>query len=307
MDSGHILIPYGNYGTNTGPIDVIGWRPDDNDFLTFLENVPDERIHQYRVLNDGQVWSCNTDPAFRNEAMLGTGGLDGEGWRLVECSVPDKGVAVHQFDVAQTSNGDLFATVARNFTEAEMVSQAGLPNFNPDVEYNTGFAIWRSVDGGDNWTEDFLDLKNGDGYYRPYGFGKIGDHLFVSASDGTGHWKRDGATGIWSSKRPLSLGIFQPPVWGENSFAVGNTLFTETAGVLSGTATGVYRYLWHGDEGYLKVSTDGELTYGETSYGRLADKAAWTNGIVLDDLTALIYNYATNKIHSVDPLIVADS
>lgn len=271
---GYLLFAYGDYGVNTGPISVIGYRPSDGSIVTFLSNLRDERIEDYRVLNDGVIWTCPTDPMGREEATLAHSAPGGVGpWTRVTAAVPGKGVAVHLFDVAQATNGDLFVCLARNYTEAEMTSQALLPNWNPDAEYNTGLAVWKSTNGGTTWTEDFVDLKNNDGYYRPYGMIMVNDHLVVPTSDGT-HFVRS-PSGSWSAKQTSpAIYNYRPIIPATNGhFATtgnGGVLFEIVNGKVQSLAfPTMANVIGTGPNGWIWLDNYGRMRYGTTLYGVL--------------------------------------
>lgn len=293
-NDGHLLFCYGDYGSNTGPIDVIGYRPSDGNLVTYLTALPDERIEDYRILNDGWIWTCPTDPRGRDEARLGTN--VGGTWHEVIAQVPGKGVAVHLFDVTQTSNGDLFVCLARNFTEAEMVSQSTLPDFNPDAEYNTGLAVWKSTNGGTTWTEDFVDLKNNDGYYRPYGMVTINDTIVLPTSDGT-HYVRS-SDGTWSARRTTpALYVYRPPIlsYDRQSFhssSNGGVVWTVTNGlVVSSTPyAGFSQAIGSGPDGWIWLDGYNRLHYGNVLIGALPMSGETYRAVVDSDDSMFLSN-----------------
>ena len=184
MDDGTILLGYGDWNLNTGPIDLLGLDPDTGIVTTLVNDVPTENISEARKLNDGWWWLPSIDPTYQpmwtqDRASLVTNAPAGT-WTVLPVTIYGLPPMVHMFGVAQTSDGTLHACGARRI----MVSEGN--TFNQ--EYGAA-VVWKSTDGGVTWTESLAYLGSGtDGFLRFYGIGQVGDDLLVAASDNTAHF-----------------------------------------------------------------------------------------------------------------------
>lgn len=256
--------------------------------------MPDERIEDYRTLGETLV-ALITDPRGREPAVTYATSFEDDGhgdWYPMTIDVPGLGPAVHCFDVAMTLEAVnnvpyqrvLYACGSRSYTATENATQAALPGFSNDHEYNGAAFVWRSTDLGATWTELLAELKNGDGYYRFYGFGKVGNRLVVAASDRSAYWvvgiDGRGPSAIkHPSTGPGSVpGIYAPPVWSrdETSFYAGGdvgvawTLDSSGALVSSPPHFQFLRALSAGPEGWLWLDSSNHLRYGPSrDYGRV--------------------------------------
>lgn len=300
---GALLLPYGDYDLNTGPVSVLSYRPGDGFVSTLYGNLRDERIQQYRTLNGGRIWTCTTDPMGREEATLARSAAGGVGpWSAVTASVPGKGPAVHLFDIIQLSNGDLFVCGARNYTAAE---HAARPGASPDDEQNGALFVWRSTNGGTTWSEDFVAYKDGDGLYRPYGFGRTGDTIVLPDSDGA-HWLR-APDGTWTARRTTpAMRVYSPPAWDTDgvTFATADNpgyVYMVVDGMLRASTPrpGFDRALAHGPRGWLTLDNGIIIRYGTTTYGTVPRSVTnlWS-GCVIGDV---VYLSDGERIYRCDP------
>lgn len=175
LSDGSVLLTYGDYDANTGPMDVLTVSPT-GDVTTLLDDLPTERIDRYRVLGDA-VWSVSIDPTDDavGFAVTNLGGT----WHTIPVGVAGLPVAVHLYDIAQDSGGDLLVCGARDLSDAE-----GGADYNGG---NSGTAfVWRSTDDGATWAEDLANVSLTDGFNRFYDFDRTSGALAVRKSDSSG-------------------------------------------------------------------------------------------------------------------------
>lgn len=174
---GEVSLPYGDYGANTGPIDVLTLSRA-GAVTTHLAATPTERIERYRVLNTG-VWATSIDPRGSGAGFLIT---NVGGWRTTPLAVDGLPVVEHGFDVAQEPNGDLYVVVTHT----------------PDTA-----AVWRSTDDAVTWAEVFAHASGlPDGYNRFYSLRRTtGGDLVVTRtnSGGSGYFVRAGESWVATS------------------------------------------------------------------------------------------------------------
>lgn len=226
---GRLGLPFGDYNANTGGDDVIVYDPVTGESEVLLTDFGTEQIFTYRTFPDGSVWTAPVDPLNRDVAQVATN--RGGPWHTVAAQPPAVGVAVHMYDVAPTSVGAAVCG-ARNWTEAE-VSAAYGPGAESTFDYEaSGVAfVWETTDNGATWAEVIADYSPTDGYHRLYGFGKIGDRLYVAPANGTGYYRRAPGGG-WSTKTSLPVGgsaWYFPPAWGDTMFTCASTAKAYTA------------------------------------------------------------------------------
>jgi hypothetical protein len=287
---GHVLLSYGNYGTNTGPIDVIGYRPTDGDVATYLDDTDTEAFFEFRQDYLGYLWAPSIDPLTADR-----GSDDGfivtnrsGTWEVVPVVIAGLPDAVHLFDVAPPTATDPNIYV---FGVRDVLGSEG-PNTDPNTAA-VAF-VWVSDDDGATWTEEVHDQSNTDGYHRFYGAGRIGETLFCAASsqgqDGTGEQAH--TWGLWygsgSSWTRSTIGgqlpIYYPPVWGATTFAVDSKIYEWGGSALVDVTSefapgGLGRVLLADGDNYLYVNTSNELrwtTDGEANpLGTLPDVYAF--------------------------------
>lgn len=190
LPDGTLLLSYGDYGANTGPIDVLGYLPGTG-MVPLLNDMDTEQIEGYRVLNDGWVWTTAVDPRNNGDAQLATNAPDGV-WKFLTARI-DGETPVHVYDIAQTSDGALYVCGSRE----------------PGVAM-----VWRSTDDGGTWAE----ILTGPNPSRFYAFGKAGDQLATTLLEGSTAraFVIDGVNSTEVEHVPM----FTNTVWGEDIFVV---------------------------------------------------------------------------------------
>lgn len=156
-----VLVGYGDYDANTGPIDIIAVS-EEGVVTTLLAAFDTEQTASMRRLGEW-VYIPAVDPKTNTSARLATnqGGM----WHTIVAQPPDVGVAVHLFDVTlDPSSGDLLACGSRG----------------PDVAF-----VWRSTDMGATWTEDLAHVADGGGFNRFYRFRESSGRPVVTTAHGS--------------------------------------------------------------------------------------------------------------------------
>lgn len=168
-----VLLEYGDYPANTGPISIIAVAA--NGVVTnLLGALPTEQVKRYRVLN-GEVWLPSIDPRGAASGFLATNA--GGAWQVVTVAVPGLAVVEHMYDVAlDPDTGDLLVCGSHS----------------PDTAF-----VWRSTDGGATWVEELGHATGAaDGYNRFYAFRVSEGRLVVSKTNEPGHFVLIGGTWI---------------------------------------------------------------------------------------------------------------
>lgn len=146
---GSALIGYGDYGANTGPVDVMSITPT-GEVLTHTEAMDNEQIIAMRKLSNGFVYIPAVDPKTNVDAELVTSAPDlltpANTWVIhIDGFNP-----VHVFDVAlDPDNGEVLVCGSRG----------------PDNAF-----VWRTFDEGATWVEDLNHVADGGGFNRFYEF-----------------------------------------------------------------------------------------------------------------------------------------
>lgn len=156
-----VLIGYGDFEANTGPIDIIAVSPE-GVVITLLASFDTEQTISMRHLNDS-VYIPAIDPKTNTSARIATN--QGGTWHTIVAQPSGVGVAVHLFDVTlDPANGDLLACGSRD----------------PDTAF-----VWRSADMGTTWTEDLAHEADGGGFNRFYEFRKSSGRPVVTTTHGS--------------------------------------------------------------------------------------------------------------------------
>jgi hypothetical protein len=309
-DENSMLLGYGDYGTNTGPIDLIVLHSDGTSEVLF-NDFHTEMIYTARRLNGGYYWMTAMDPRASDAGQLLTD--EGGTWRTITCSIAGLPNLEHIFDVAQQADGSLYIAGSRVPTVAENGGAA----VNPATIW-TYAIVWKSTDLGVTWTEQ-VKHKSGpsnDSGNRMYGFGKSGNRLVCApyGNTQTDKWYTN-IDGTWVERTGNAdnlLRIYGAPWWhatdefsllGGDSFrleADGSTLTkTEEFGVgesvVGTTYAGekvAYRdgYLFRGTEDSPILNHTGGPTYW-----------LWINGTADGYLWASISPYMGGGIYRVPP------
>lgn len=189
VDQG-VLVLFGDYGENTGPIDVLAVSPT-GVVTTLLAGFDTEETDGATMLN-GDVWIPSIDPRGANPASLATN--HGGTWHTVPVTIPGRPVVVHLYGV------DLDGT--------DLVVDGA---YGPDNAF-----VWRSTDFGVTWTEDLAHVADGGGLNRFYGFRRSAGRLVVKTTHGTpAYYVRDG--GAWVPTATVALDTM-PREFDQNPF-----------------------------------------------------------------------------------------
>lgn len=214
--SGDLLLGYGDADTNTGPIDLIGYNPYTGETTTYLDDLPTEALGYFRTFSDGSLWTTSVDPQGTGNGFLVTN--RGGTWHTITVAIPDFTVAVHLYDLGETSDGRISVCGSRDILPSES-------DVTPEDE---GMAIvWSSGNGGVTWREDlaFIGART-DVYNRFWGFGRVGDRLVVSTSphldSPQGYYVRN-PSGVWSAQKTgASFCQYANMIpWGDGYFLCG--------------------------------------------------------------------------------------
>ncbi len=160
--NGKLYIGFGDYGANTGPINISYYDPVSATFSASLVAARTEAVYLYRTINN-QLFAPAIDPQGQLMNYLFA---KGEPWSDPTLTGSPSGYqidAFHVFDMAALGN-NLYA-VGQDFLNSA--------------------AVWKSTDGGTTWSEDFSEapsdpLNDAARYYFIFAYnGK----LYVQAND----------------------------------------------------------------------------------------------------------------------------
>lgn len=180
---GTLLMGYGDWVANTGPVDLLGIDLATAEPVTLYEGVWSEAVEVFRVI-DGALYV----PWIDTRAGTGGGGyLSNSGGTWHEVTVPD---LIHTFDV--TSSAGLLVAVGSASDGGVMVSD----------------------DAGATWTRD-APIPNGTRWHTVIGT-DVGYGL-----PGTGHWHGPGGWGPWPLTRLGSRVEHARPEHGSTVFGAG--------------------------------------------------------------------------------------
>lgn len=203
LADGTILLPYGDPDANTGPVDVLGWKPGVG-LVTFLADFDSERI-EYADLGSGLVVGYSIDPKRNLHAHLAAE-LDGS-WKSLDVFVTGVPDAIHLYGF------DLTAGVYRVCGSR-----------SPDTAI-----VWASTDLT-TWVEEVAhDGVGTNGFSRFYGFGRSAGRLLVSTVDGSGDYVLDGST--WTLVATQTRDFAPVPPLGPNGeryYSDGYTVYVVT-------------------------------------------------------------------------------
>ncbi|MCR9294344.1 MAG: hypothetical protein NXI32_16620 [bacterium] len=169
---GKLYTGYGDWTSDTGPINVRSLDVNSGVFSNPLVSVNTEAISHFRGLN-GSLYTTTVDPLGIGPQPAGYAvGNSSHSWSYIAPTISgtsDTLTATHIFDINQTSNGDIFMAGSRG----------------------TFGAIWRSVDGGATFTIDSVPFAEpsapannaGTPFSRYVGVGILNDQVFVQRVD----------------------------------------------------------------------------------------------------------------------------
>lgn len=193
-----MLVPYGDYGDNTGPIDVIAIAPN-GVATTLFTSFDTEAIRYWHTFTDGSVWASAVDSKTNTASQLVTN--HGGTWHTVTAQPPGLEVAVHLFDCWEGDDGAVLTCGSRG----------------PD-----NAIVWASYDHGATWVEE-LSIPGTDmtaGAQRFYEFSTLTDgRTFVRRYDGElGGFARDASAKTWTyvpdpTFAPDVVTLVEDPPW----------------------------------------------------------------------------------------------
>lgn len=181
-----VLIGYGDYGANTGPIDILAVSPG-GVVTTLLAAFDTEQTINMREL-DGAVYIPAVDPKTNTSAQIATN--ETGDWDTITAQPDGVGVAVHLFDVTlDPTTGELLGCGSRG----------------PDTAF-----VWRRGSGGrgveDDWVEDLAHEADGGGFNRFYGFRHEADGTpVVTTTRGSPAYYRLDASDGWVAATTVTL------------------------------------------------------------------------------------------------------
>lgn len=196
VHDGLIHLGYGDYGDNTGPIDLVTLDPATGEVAVALAGVPTEEIQVVRDVG-GTRFAPMADPraGWRTPSGFAT---DASGRWENAAAVP----VVHAYDVATMDGSDLWVAGSAYLDGTDRV----------------GAVAYRSVDGGTTWEQAVTDLPaTASGYERYYWVAELGGKIYVQAR----HY------GTTSSSGPVR--IFDGRRWTTGSTRLGNVCLPSDA------------------------------------------------------------------------------
>lgn len=158
--NGKLLAGYGDYNSNTGPVDINPFDIDTNSFEGVSVTFPTESIGNWKVIN-GKLYTTNIDARGCANCAIGYAvSADGSNW---EVKSPITGL--HIYDIETLTGTDLWLFGSSGPGEGEAT-------------------VWRSLDDGDTWNEVETPATGGNRYY----WGKALDgKMYFQAFDGMGY------------------------------------------------------------------------------------------------------------------------
>ncbi len=211
---GKIYIGMGDYGDNTGPIDIVYYDPATNSLHTAYSNAPTEATEYIRSIN-GNLYVMMTDhQGYYGAAFLGL--KEGSNtWHTAGHLTS----TAHTYDITEF-NRQLYVTTGDWSTSSP----------GPRVPANETARVYTSADGGANWQ---LDLAAP--HARFYHIGSDATTLFANGNNAN-YYKKNG---LWTqlldtdNYRPITVnGIMRmlPALDGENVYELsqGSLMIAES-------------------------------------------------------------------------------
>jgi hypothetical protein len=148
---GKVYSGYGDYNSNTGPIDIHPFNPTTNSFEPSAMTFQSESIGGWRVIND-KLYTVTTDPTCGALCSAGYAEYESGGeWQL---KTPVN--AFHIFDMATLTGDDLWL-------------------FGSNGSGDGQSAIWRSLNGEDDWQA----VRTGSSGARYYWGASLNNSMYV--------------------------------------------------------------------------------------------------------------------------------
>jgi len=156
--NGRIYIGYGDYSSDSGPIEVVAIDPETDTLSESQLSFASEAIFVFRQIGD-RLYATDIDPRRTREGgyAMGVAGEDGDEWsdhKVVR--------STHIFDIASFDGTDLWLFGSLGSTAT----------------------AWHSVDGGDTWTVALsVPTLSGEGFSRMYSAFTLGGKLYTQVVD----------------------------------------------------------------------------------------------------------------------------
>lgn len=202
MFDGHLIATYGDYGANTGPIDVVSTPLASPGVFTSEVTLHTEETWALRTLSAGLCVPYVDPQGFEDATQGQYATATASGSWTVHTNVDP--VPIHVFDAVECPDG-LFLFGASN-------------NSGPDG----GGTVWRSTDGGATWTVS-LDVPDASGLGRFYAAVRLGADMLAVFDNGTArtlyHWPTGGPWAAVGATRTVSDLV--PFTWQGTPFALG--------------------------------------------------------------------------------------
>lgn len=198
---GRILAGYGDYGANTGPIDVVGLDAKTGTAQR-LYTAATEEISVIERFRSG-VLIPHIDPRRPSDREYTLG----PPWRS-----PRPLGALHVYDALPRPGGELF-----------------LSGSVRGCRLSCG-RVWRSKDGGATWSVSFTEERPYPASYRCFGLGALGREVLVGCQSGA--YEFDGTR--WAPARALGTSLAQDALYDDRLVYASSGLYREPESPSSG-------------------------------------------------------------------------
>ena len=254
VQDGLLYLGYGDYGANTGPMQVHTVDPATGAVSGSLLTIPSEEISVFRSIG-GALYAPMIDPTLAWTAKVGYATNASGSWEN-RFNAP----AVHVFDVASLDGHDLWMVGSSGASDPEIAATA-----------------YRSTDGGTTWDKVATDTSiEPTGYERYYWVAPLNGKMYLQAAsvtegaplrvfDGTS-WSTVPGVQPCANFDPQMVVTFKDQlVCGDG---LGVRVFDGTTATTD-TSIGAVRDFFVAADGYLYV-------LGQYGVARTADGAVWT-------------------------------
>ncbi|MGL1937033.1 MAG: PQQ-binding-like beta-propeller repeat protein [Fibrobacterales bacterium] len=182
---GHIYIGMGDYGDNTGPIDIVAYDPASNSFVTSLSNAPTEATEYIRNINNNLYVTMTDSKGWTGPAFVGVQ-AGSNSWQQ-SSTLPS---TAHTFDITEFG-GRVYVTTGD--------WQDGGSHPGATVPANETARVYSSGDFGSTWQ---VEVRANLG--RFYHIGSDATTIFTCGNGGS-YYKKDG---VWNGVS--TAGNFRP-------------------------------------------------------------------------------------------------